>query len=410
MGILQSSSTQTDYVTTMWLLMMVYFVLKYIYFGLPKYIFAFSFSLGLGILTKATFYLFAFPFCIWIGLSLITKKRKHFIYLFIIPLIILFLNFGHFNRNVSLYNNPLGISEESPIWTNEIINLKTLTSNIVRNSALNLALPNKRINHFTKTKIDKFHEYLNISSGDTRTTKSGGRGFYIPFSFYESTAPNSLHFLIIFLIIFFISYKKKLSGNTKYYFYSIIAGFVLFSLILKWVPQNNRLLLSLFVLISPIVSFTLYKLKLNKLTHILALLISIYSVPYILFNKSRPMAAEMKFEGGNIKFYKPFFLKEERNELYFIADRFYNKRNLYTNYSIIIEKIKKANCDKIEFDNSTNLNLEYPLWVLLKKNLNDLNPNIQHINVNNMSSTYIKGELNYNKCATIYSDEVKILK
>ena len=68
MGILQSSSTQTDYVTTMWLSIMVYFILKYINLGLLKYLFAFSIALGLGILTKGTFYVYAFPFCVWIGL------------------------------------------------------------------------------------------------------------------------------------------------------------------------------------------------------------------------------------------------------------------------------------------------------------------------------------------------------
>ena len=84
MGILQSTSTQTDYVTSMWLILIAYFILKYINSGLLIYFFGFGFSLSIGILTKGTVYIFAFPFCIWLGCYVIMNNRKHFIYLFTI--------------------------------------------------------------------------------------------------------------------------------------------------------------------------------------------------------------------------------------------------------------------------------------------------------------------------------------
>ena len=110
----------------------------------------------------------------------------------------------------------------------------------------------------------------------------------------------------------------------------------------------------------------------------------------------------MKLENGGPKFYKPFFLKETRNELYFIADRFYNSRDLHEYYSKIEKKLEKFNCDRIGFDGN-NTNLEYPLWVLLKSP--DLK--IYNINVENKSSS-IKAD-NDNLCAIVYANELKII-
>ena len=64
MGILQSTSTQTDYVTAMWLAIMIYFLLKYIRTNASSNLFVFALTLAFGIFTKGTTYIFAFPFCI----------------------------------------------------------------------------------------------------------------------------------------------------------------------------------------------------------------------------------------------------------------------------------------------------------------------------------------------------------
>ena len=389
MGILQANSTQTDYVTSMWLSIMVYFLLKYINQGMLKYIFAFAVALGIGILTKGTFYIYALPFCIWLSLHIVIKNRKHFFYLFAIPLIILFLNLGHYSRNINLYNNPLGLSEESVDWTNETKNLETLTVNIFRNIGLNLAVPNKKINMFTAKKITVFLEGLNMSVKNPETTKVSHRGYYIPFSFYESSAPNTPHF-IIFLLCFFIIYKKKLLYNEKNYFFSLIAGFLLICFLLKWTGVQNRLLLSFFVLSSPIVSFVLYKFQLNKLMSALSICLCLYSIPYLLFNKSRPLLASLNFDNKEKIFNKPFFLENKRNELYFVADKFYNSRDVFNYYVKTANLIKDSNCKKIGLDNHRNRYLEYPIWIMLRKeNKNTIVPKIKisNINVHNKSAS-----------------------
>ena len=389
MGILQATSTQTDYVTSMWLSIMVYFLLKYINQGMLKYIFAFAAALGIGILTKGTFYIYALPFCIWLGLHVVIKNRRHFFYLFAIPLIMLFLNLGHYSRNINLYNNPLGLSEESSGWTNETKNLETLTVNTLRNIGLNLAVPSKKVNMFTAKKITVFLESLNMSVNNPETTRIPHRDYYIPFSFYESSAPNTPHF-IIFLLALFIIYKKKLLYNEKYYLYSLIAGFLLICFLLKWTAVQNRLLLVFFVLCSPIVSFVLYKFQLNKLMSALSICLCLYSIPYLLFNKSRPLLASLNFDNKEKIFNKPFFLENKRNELYFVADKFYNSRDVFNYYVKTTNLIKDSNCKKIGLDNHRNSYLEYPIWIMLRKeDRNTIVPKIKisNMNVHNKSST-----------------------
>ena len=62
MGIMQSTSTQTDYVTSMWIVLMVYFLLKFIGQNRFLYLIFFSVCLGLGALTRNILLFFALPF------------------------------------------------------------------------------------------------------------------------------------------------------------------------------------------------------------------------------------------------------------------------------------------------------------------------------------------------------------
>jgi hypothetical protein len=83
----------------------------------------------------------------------------------------------------------------------------------------------------------------------------GGNGYFIPFSLYESSAPNTYHFLLILLLAFYFFFKKiEKKSYLKIYLFAIIFSFLLFSLLVKWMPQGNRILLVCFVIMSPFVA------------------------------------------------------------------------------------------------------------------------------------------------------------
>lgn len=403
MGILQSTSAQTDYITAMWLCVMVYFLIRYVNTRNSVNILFFGFALSIGIFTKGTTYIFALPFCIWLGLYVFLKNKKDTRFLFIVPLLVLIINFGHFNRNIIFTGNPLGITDGVPSFLNKSFNYQSFISNFVRNFGLNLSLPNAQINSFTAKKITLFLNDLGISTKDPKSTKIPHRGYYIPFSFYESSAPNTLHFLVIVLSIIFCL-LKKLNSTEKNYLYSIIFGYLFFSFLLIWTAQHNRLLLGFFILSSPLVSVFLFKLRLLKITKLLSVMFIIYSIPYIFFNKARPLIGEITIQKGIPKINSPNYLfNKEKNQLYFIADKFYNKRNkdLYLFYLEILENIKKTECKIIGFDEGGIL-LEYPLWRILKDYDEDIK--IYNINVKNKSSRIKPGK---DTCLNVYKFGVK---
>ena len=112
MGILQASSTQNDYVVTFWLLCLVYYIL--LSFKTEKKVYIFWFigaSLGLGILTKSSAYLYGFPFMAWFSLALLWRGRwrwQAWQTIGLTTLLAVILNVGHYWRNFDLFNSFLG--------------------------------------------------------------------------------------------------------------------------------------------------------------------------------------------------------------------------------------------------------------------------------------------------------------
>jgi hypothetical protein len=134
-----------------------------------------------------------------------------------------------------------------------------------------------------------------------------------------------------------------------------------------------------------------------------------YSIPYIFFNKSRPLVSTLVFENNRLTFYKPFHLSLSRLEQYYIADKFYHNRDLFSIHHEIINKIKLNNCKKIGFDNYKENNLIYPFWVIFKSKLGDDNFEFYNINVNNKSLTYSDHQKLNNICAIVYINRVKFI-
>jgi len=175
---------------------------------------------------------------------------------------------------------------------------------------------------------------------------------------------------------------------------------------MKWTIQNNRHLLSFFVLSSPIISYSLFKLKKVKLNKVIIVCLMMYSVPYIFFNKSRPLIGELKFNKDSVNYSKPFYLKQNREELYYIADKFFKNRDLYKLHLQIVEKIVKSKCDKIGIQNSNYNDMVYPFLALLINEFNSKSKNIKYINLNVTNNSLLKDNKNNTKeiCAIVEFD------
>jgi hypothetical protein len=369
MGILQASSTQNDYVVAYWLVCLVYLTLQYQSSRDMRLVWEIGCSLGLSILTKATAYLFAFPFMVWFGIWGFATHRIKFLKPFFTVLILAFaVNFCHYGRNLDLYDHPLASPEHRKKATNEIFSASSIFSGVIRNSGLHLGTPFNRANAAFDKGIRKIHQLFRIEVNDPRTTFLSTK-FFVPFSFHEDQAGNSLHlFLILTSILLYLGSRKKMPlKQLNYYIMAVIVAYLLSCFYIKWTPWNSRYHLPLFVLSSPFVAIVLTRSMDYRIANSIVVLLMLSSLPWVLWNSSRSLIG-----------FRSIF-PDRRIDQYFR-----NRPYLKNPYLLATDYVKSRGCTNIGLLGSENF-WEYPFWILLKQNSGQP-VRIEHISVKNVSS------------------------
>ncbi|BCL35410.1 ArnT family glycosyltransferase [Nostoc sp. MS1] len=374
MGILQSSSTQNDYVVCFWLVCLAHFVLLTLPYKNPPthLVLSIGASCGLAIFTKSSGYIFAFPFMVWLFVWYINQMRwKMWKPAVIVAAIFFSLNIGHYLRNFDLYGNPIATAEYSVEYKIEIYSLPTFISNIIRN----LSLHNDIVRHlglqgfitpFTGvlTKLVKIiHGFLGVNMTDSRITHPPNSYNGVPgLSFDENVAGNPLHLLLILIAIAIFIFYGKLRNNKKLlaYIVAVTAGFLLLCWMLKLQPYQSRHHLSLFVLSGAFVGTVLCNIWNRYLITFLAVILLVTSMQFVFNNKYRPIAAT-----NNI-------FNTSRNELYFT-----NRPQLIKPFFEATEFIKTTTCADVGLSLGAEKTpsaqyWEYPIWILLKNNNNQV--------------------------------------
>ena len=176
-----------------------------------------------------------------------------------------------------------------------------------------------------------------------------------------------------------------------------------------WAIQNNRHLFSLLAISSPIVAFSLMEMKSDRLKKIISILLILYSVPYLLFNKSRPLVGELGVVDNSVKLNRPFYIKyEDKNKLYYVADKFFRSEDLYEKHVKISQVVKKSNCEIIIFDMPNYTHLVYPLMkMIIEKSNQDIK--FYRSNILNETSKYSKKIKQDKKCTINFKKKYIIL-
>ncbi len=381
MGMLQASSTQNDYVVTFWLVCLAYFVLVAIRrpgWGGSAGVGA---ALGLAVLTKATAYLFAAPLLVWLligyGRAMRWRCSQHVL---LIAGVVLALNLGHWLRNTNLYGTPLvwqdGASTSS--YTNEVIGAGMLLSNVIRNASLHASAPGgseqvrAQIGQQLAQWIDRAHALIGIDASDPRTTwqqatTSEGQQFRVePFHMHEDIAGNPLHLLLILYALVAICASGVLRrGPVLVYAGVLVAGFLLFCLVLKWQPWHSRLHLPLFVIWAPAVSIALSPGWSRRIGYGAATALLVAALVVIGYNETRPLYGP-----------RSIFSTER-------ADQYFATRPFGVDYRAAIGYLNSQTHGNIGLVLGTNA-WEHPFWTLLKDEAGD-NPRLEHVLVGNVS-------------------------
>jgi hypothetical protein len=371
MGILQSTSTQNDYVAAFWLVCFVSFALISTQDQrIATYLLA-GISLGLAILTKSTSILFATPFLIWSGLVLLKKLRWNIWKpAAIVALTALVINSGYFARNFSLFGNPLGLTEEGTNgltnkYTNDIFTINGMTSNMLRNVGLQLTTPFERLNILVSTIIMKLHGSLGMDPNDPRITWTGTAFQAGSWSVHEDTASNPWHFVFVLISLLLLLNFRNM--DARLYTACLVTGFLLFCLVLKWQPWHSRLLLPLLVLAMPLSIVVLSHYLNQRILFVIAILFVILALSPVFENTSRPVLGK-----------DSIFIKDRPSQY------FKSQPGLERPYRKVIEKLPDG-CTKVGLMLRMD-SWEYPLWVLGKNS--NRNFSLEHVNVENDSGRY----------------------
>ena len=362
-GILASSGAKNDYFLAMWLVVAVYFALRFTTTHQTADALLLGAALGLALLTKATAYLFA-PWvlaAIFAGRAAGTAGRLRIGALTAISCA-LALNTPHYLRNYRLSRSIMGFDSAQGDgffrWRNETFGWKQTLSNILRNTSEQLGARSNRWNQGVYDVVLGVHRRVGIDVNDPATTWPWTT-FTAPINAnHEANAPNRWHLTILLVASCLLGWRG-LRGRDRLralYALSLACAFIGFCAYLKWQPFLGRLILPLFVLGAPLIS-ALSETGNAVTLRIGRLLVQLVLCLLLLDNARHPLLDNWvrPLRGPRSVLHTP------RAEQYF-ADM--GQWNNSRTYEKTVDFLAHINCGIIGVD-ITNLQLEYPLQALL---------------------------------------------
>ncbi len=363
MGIVQASSTMTDYITGFWLVCLtVEFLALWQGMEKPQWVILFlSASAGLATTTKPTAFAFMLPFALAAPIILFRQvKFTIFARLAVLAIVIFsIINAGYLARNLRTYGVPFD-PDNTASFRNEMMNVGGLTSNILRNASLQLHTPWPEVNHQLTRLVIGIHFKLGLNVNDSRTTAQGE--FRIGnLTTSEDVTFNPFHALIIGVVfVASLVLFKRMDRKLMIYQVLVILGFVAFSFVFKWQIFGSRLLLPFFLLYAPVVGTFFSLLVSTWLISIVGVCLAVSSFIWLASIYSRPL---IPLPG---KTDWPSVLTASREQMYFTSIP-----GAYEPMKGITSLILNSQCRDVGVAIS-GAGAEYPYWVLLGAPRDDL--------------------------------------
>ncbi len=381
MGIMQSTSTQNDYVVAL-------FLLATIYFSLKNDILYLALSVGLGVFTKNTYLIFAFPFVLyWLFKYLRIERKKTMKGVLLIIIFTVLINISHWRRNFAYYDSPLGPKIMIVGMTNQSYEPKYIMSNIVRNIASQIGLPNKKYNGTVDSIVHLIHTKIGLATNDPKVTWVPA-SYATLFATHEDRAGNYVLVVLFALAVLMAFFKKSPLFPT---YITLFTGWVLFIILLKWQPWQSRLELPFFIASCPFIALTItQEVKREVWIKLFCVILIALSFPFVL--------GYLPFDSKNvdaISSNRPLTLNvlTFKNTRY---ERFLLESPVNRSYDALVKKIKQKGLTEIGLNLGVD-SWEYPLWVALRRQ--GVTANISNVNSASRYDAVIsdntEGSLNY---------------
>jgi hypothetical protein len=353
MGIIQASSTITDYVVAFWLVCLAVELLTYRQSKNPASILYAILATGMAVLTKPTCVPYIAPFMLWLAILMIKSLKPSAIvkWGFIAIGLMVLVTGGYVSRNIITFGG-LSNRDDFRNHVNQLLTPAGFFSNVLKNAALQAGTPSDYLNNELDLLIRKVHVKIGVDVMDPLTTGDGY--FMIRKPMYsEDMVSNPYHALLaVFSFIILLTRIRKPGHDPLFYALCVIAGFIVYSGAYKWHLFNVRYHLSFFVLIAPVFGLTWGLFGKIKWGMAISMLLWIASIPVLLSIPSRPLIPIQNIS------VRPSILTQSRAEL-----RFANCASCYPVFKTLVEQIESNHCSTVGIMLNGDSG-EYLIWKL----------------------------------------------
>ena len=406
MGLMQSTSTQNVLLVSFWSLAFAMFSIRYVNGPSARCLTCCGLTLGFALLSKGIAYaivpgiaaaLFLYGLVRAEGFRSRVKLAGAAA---AIAAMAMALNSGHYARNWDLFGHPIVVPGSVHSHINEQINVFVFVSNLVRNSALHLGFPSKAVNDMTLNAVRRvFGDTMDKIPGTTFGESLFRTG--IIFEINEYFASNFVHFWLLTVSVFgILLFRRRFQFNalTVFYALAVILGTFFFCTLLQWEKWNQRYHTSIFMIGAPIAAVflaSLIRVRIrtdtsaeprmdacqsgSRRTRIVAGVFLALSIPYIIFNESRPVVSH--YANGH----RESIFSADRIKMYFAAHP-----GIFRSYVDSVRFIAAYNPQEIGILPALVLH-DYTIWVLFRENLTT-NFQLKYVGVENVSKHLREGE------------------
>ncbi len=356
MGIIQASSTISDYVMAVWVLCVAVECLDVFVDSIHSNRLVFvSLSAGLAMLTKPIAVAYLVPLAVFVAVILLRQlKLGHsLLWGLVAVILVVALNAGPLTRNARFYGNPLGSPSQIDVHRNQLSNFQGTMSNLIRNFSMHLGTPWRYVNKGLGVVVQQLHRWLGVDLNDPRTTSVGVFRIH-GITTGEDVAGNPMQAYSILLAIPVLLLRRKQLGRvTLVYALVALSSLVVFSWLFKWQSFGGRYHIAFFALFAPVAGCLLAAFVPKYWSAAVGGLFLVCAWPWLFSIQSRPL---IPIAGDSLT---NSILVEPRQNLYFA-----NAQYLINSYTSLIGTIDETGCNQVGIALKA-LSPEYLLWVLL---------------------------------------------
>jgi len=377
-GLLEASGAMNTYVGAFWIVVAVYYLLRWNERQTWPVTVAMGAALGLAIMTKGTAYVFlpcVLLACWWMGSA--PSRKLLLVRVPALVLAILVLNGPLFIRNYKLSGSPLGFA--APLgddtlrqYSNSRYSASITFANVVKNLSLHVVTPIGAVNREASRLVFAFLRTLQIDPNDPADTYRGG--FHLNgASSHEERAGNPLQLALIFVSLLLLLSPRIGDRALRLFALGIVASFVLFCALVRWQAWNARYHMPLFLLGVALVGVVLERSWPRVVLTSVACLLLLAALPFVLLNSLRPL----------ISVKSPSIFRQSRTETYF-ADSHRWQIHSFLGAASFVDATK---CNSVGVDSSFD-DFDYPMFAILGAGHGDRE--VRYSEVKNLTAEYAR--------------------